>query len=95
LDGAYGPYILLMCLLICGLVDDRKSILLSTYNKKSSLGKVLERITQGQGLFRDGTSVDDLKSFIDGVFSKMLSIEVLGISGVEVRISLQGISIGI
>lgn len=46
LDGACGPYCLLMSLLICGLAD-RTSGLSSPYSKKTSIGKVLERIHRG------------------------------------------------
>ena len=74
LDGACGPYCLLMSLLICGLTD-RSAVLTSRYSRQTSIGKVLERIHKGQGLFRDGTSLDELQDFIDGAFSKSLGAE--------------------
>lgn len=84
LDGACGPYCLLMSLLICGLAD-RTSGLSSPYSKKTSIGKVLERIHRGQGLFRDGTSLEELQDFIDGAFTKRLGAEPFNESGVGVK----------
>ena len=84
LDGACGPYCLLMSLLICGLAD-RTSVLSSRYSKQTSIGKVLERIHRGQGLFRDGTSLEELQDLIDGAFTKKLGAEPFKESGVGVK----------
>ena len=84
LDGACGPYCLLISLLICGLAD-RTAVLSSRYSKQTSIGKVLERIHRGQGLFRDGTSLDEIQNFIDGAFTKRLGSESFKESGVGVK----------
>lgn len=84
LDGACGPYSLLMCLLICGLIE-RSAIINSYYSKQTSIGKILERIKQGKGLFKDGTDLEELKKFIEGTFPKKLEIETIEKSGVDVR----------
>lgn len=84
LDGACGPYSLLMCLLICGLIE-RSAIISSYYSKQTSIGKILKRIKDGQGLFIDGTGLGELKKFIAGTFPKKLEIETIEKSGVDVR----------
>lgn len=84
-DGACGPYSLLMALLICGLIDREKIDYLARLDRRTSYGKLMARLDEHPGLFRDGTSLDELASLMESAFAKRLSFDLSTTTGADVR----------
>lgn len=83
-DGACGLYCLFMSLSILGLVD-RDMLRNLSYDKRTAIGKIMQRIDALPGLIVDGTDLDDLRKILQGAFSKQISIEGFNHSGSKVR----------
>ncbi|MBX0330826.1 hypothetical protein K2Z83_24515 [Oscillochloris sp. ZM17-4] len=84
-DGACGPYSMLMALLICGLVDRDHIDYFARLDRRTNYGKLMDQLDKHSGLFRDGTTLDELVSVIEGVFTHHLSFEQNSAAGTEVR----------
>ena len=83
-DGACGLYCLFMSLLTLGLVD--RAILQNlSYDKRTAIGRVMQRIETLPGLIIDGTDLDDLRKILQGAFSRQINIEGLDDSGSKIR----------
>lgn len=86
LDGACGPYCVLMALLILGLADRDTVTVFGLADQRSSIGKLVTRMTEGWGtLFHEGTSLDDLAEMLNGLFRRKLTATTCATSGVECR----------
>lgn len=73
MDGACGPYSLMMALLICGLIDREDLIDLKSVDRRTKPGKLLNLLQQYQGLFRNGTNTKELKKMLSDSYKKVLS----------------------
>ena len=62
LDGACGPYCVMMSLLITGLIDRREATLAHPLDGRTSLGKLFRLYTEYEPFFRNGTGLDELKT---------------------------------
>jgi hypothetical protein len=89
IDGACGLYCLFMSLLILGLVD-RDILRNLSYDKRTAIGKIMQRIETLPGLIVDGTDLDDLKKILQGAFHKQINIEGLEVSGSQIRDFVEG-----
>jgi hypothetical protein len=90
LDGACGPYSLLICLLTVGLVDQDDLEGLWQLDKRSGIGKLISRFETRSGLIREGTALEDLESDLKGIFSSRLRTERCLESGKTVRDFVHG-----
>lgn len=85
MDGACGPYSLMISLLICGVISRDDVTGLWEIDRRTGLGKLMARLEQRSGLIRSGTDLSDLEEDIQGLFRSQLSSEGCTASGVEVR----------
>jgi hypothetical protein len=69
-DGACGPYCLLISLLICGVIWRTEVTSLAARGSNKSFSEFLERIDKFSSLFREGTDIDDLRKLIRKNFRK-------------------------
>ena len=75
LDGACGPYSLFMALLVLGLLN-RDDITNFRTDGRTKYGKIIKDLDNYSSLFRDGTTVNDLKSLLDKHFKKEIKTSV-------------------
>ena len=85
MDGACGPYSLMMGLLICGLIDYDDLVSLKKIDGRTSPGKLLKNIEKFQGLFRNGTFIHELETMLKNSYPKKLETDSIEASGVEIR----------
>ncbi|KAA9332689.1 hypothetical protein [Adhaeribacter soli] len=75
IDGACGPYSILMALLSIGLVN-RDEVTSFNTDGRTRLGKFLKNIGNDYNtLFRDGTHLHDLEKIVKASYGGQLSIE--------------------
>jgi|SRR5690606_19375889 len=75
LDGACGPYSLFMALLVLGLLD-RDNITSFKTDGRTKYGKIHKDLDNYPSLFRNGTTVSDLKRLLDEHFKKEIKTSV-------------------
>lgn len=75
LDGACGPYSLFMALLVLGLLN-RDDITDFRTDGRTKYGKIIKDFDNYPSLFRDGTTVRDLKKILDTHFRKEIKTNV-------------------
>lgn len=86
MDGACGPYALLMGLLSLGVVRRDDVTSWGAPNKRTSTGKLLARMNRaGSTLFREGTGLNDLNELLRGLFPNDLVVTSFAGSGTECR----------
>lgn len=74
IDGACGPYCIMMALLICGLIDRDDLVCLRSIDGRTNPGKLVNLLQEYQGLFRNGTNTVDLKKMLIASYSKKLVV---------------------
>lgn len=75
IDGACGPYSILMALLTLGLVE-RDEVTSFVYDGRTKLGKLMGELNNNyRGLFVDGTDIAQLEYIISNSFSSLLNLE--------------------
>jgi len=75
IDGACGPYSLLMGLLTLGLID-RNEVVNFVYDARTKLGKLMNDLNKNyHSLFKNGTDLDDLENIISRSFGNDVNIE--------------------
>jgi hypothetical protein len=74
MDGACGPYSLMMALIICGLIDREDLVSLRKVDGRTSAGKLLNALQEYQGFFRDGTHLEDLSELLEKSYPKHLDV---------------------
>lgn len=85
LDGACGPYSVLIALLICGLVRRDDLIGIWRLDKRTSQGQLIARLEARPGLIRDGIGLHDLEADLRGLFRSRLRTERCEESGTTLR----------
>lgn len=86
IDGACGPYTVLMALLALGIVDRDVVVGRARLDKRTSVGKLIARMEEGWStLFRDGTDLTDLGSLLEGLFrTRLVAVPFAG-NGTQCR----------
>ena len=85
MDGACGPYSLMMGLMICGLIDREDLIHLRKLDGRTNAGKLLSMLEKYQGFFRNGTEPSELVNMLEKSYPRALKAEYFKGTGVEVR----------
>lgn len=85
LDGACGPYCLLMALLTLGIVDRDNLLDWDLRGSRRGLAKLLQLTEQYGPFFHNGTNLDDLKELVQRSFGRELGVSVHNGSGTEIR----------
>lgn len=77
IDGACGPYSILMGLLTLGLISFEKVISIRVRGNER-LGKLLHKLNNEYfALFKNGTHLEDLEEIINETFGKVLNLETI------------------
>lgn len=84
MDGACGPYSLMMCLLILGVVDRAEALAPDGIDGRTSIGKLWTHFGNHKAFFSAGTTLDDLERLFSN-FKRHVAIEQFQASGVETR----------
>lgn len=85
LDGACGPYSLMMALLICGLVDRNDAARYGAVDRRTSLGRLLSEWHRLGPLVKAGTDPVQLATLLENTYGKHLHLEFAGGSGAQIR----------
>lgn len=86
LDGACGPYSLMMGLLICGVVDRDEAARYGAVDRRTSLGRLLAEWHRLGPLVKEGTDPSQLAKLLGKTYGSHLNLAFAGGgSGVEVR----------
>lgn len=86
-DGACGPYSLLMCLIINGVISRSDAVLLHDADGRTRLGRFRDNLLAFGSLVKDGTTADELNWLSEG-FKKDLSVEYLWHNSTKQRVDL-------
>lgn len=90
LDGACGPYAVLMGLLTLGLVKRDEVATWGAADRRTNVGKLIVRMSQGWStLFREGTDLSDLTTLLESLFRTDLEVLPFPGSGVACRSFVQ------
>jgi len=84
IDGACGPYTLLMALLILGLIDYDQATDMWWEKKSTRFGKLIKSMQTHDTLFQSGTDLEDLKHLVDNSFKKNIDIALSESKGKQV-----------
>jgi hypothetical protein len=84
-DGACGPYSLLMTLLICGVIDRNAIEFFTQLDRRTNYGKLMTALETHPGLFRNGTSLEQLIDIIEPIFRRQLDYASSNANGVTLR----------
>ncbi|RPJ53393.1 MAG: hypothetical protein EHM23_31035 [Acidobacteria bacterium] len=85
LDGACGPYSLMMALLICGVVDRYAAARYGAVDRRTSLGRMLAEWHRLGPLVKEGTDPVQLVTLLESTYGKRLRLDFAGGPGVEIR----------
>ncbi|MFB3906152.1 MAG: hypothetical protein ACE15E_22120 [Acidobacteriota bacterium] len=85
LDGACGPYSLMMALLICGVVDRNEAARYGAVDRRTSLGRLLAEWHRLGPLVKEGTDPVQLVALLESTYGKHLQLNFAGGSGAEIR----------
>lgn len=86
LDGACGPYAVLMGLLALGLVKRDDVTGWGAVDRRTTVGKLIARMSEGHStLFREGTNLRDLTNLVGEIFRTNLEVIPFDGSGVDCR----------
>ena len=64
MDGACGPYSLMMCLILQGVVRREDVVALNNLDGRTALGKLWNKFQDFHALFRQGTTLQDIGSLL-------------------------------
>ena len=81
LDGACGPYCVIMALLITGAVTLDEVHDLWNIKLSSRLGKLIKGMRKHDTLFSDGTTINELATLLDNSFGRILKTVTSEASG--------------
>jgi hypothetical protein len=85
LDGACGPYSLMMALLICGVVDRDEAARYGAVDRRTSLGRLLAEWHRLGPLVKEGTDPGQLATLLAKTYGSRLNLDFAGGSGAEIR----------
>jgi len=85
LDGACGPYSLMMGLLICGVVDRYEASRYGAVDRRTSLGRLLAEWHRLGPLAKEGTDPSQLAALLEKAYGRRLNLDFAGGSGAEIR----------
>ncbi len=85
MDGACGPYSIMMGLMICGLIDRDDLVSLKKVDGRTNAGKLLNMLEKYQGLFRGGLYDHELVELLKRSYSRNLNVNPIKGTGVEIR----------
>lgn len=86
LDGACGPYAVLMGLLTLGLVKRNDVTAWGAVERRTNVGKLIARMSEGWStLFKEGTDLTDLTDLLGGLFRTTLNVIPFSGAGVNCR----------
>ena len=84
IDGACGPYSILMGLLTLGVIEYEK-VKSGKVNGNERLGKLLNKLNNEYfALFKNGTYLKDLENIIEDTFGKIINIKTLNEKNTDV-----------
>lgn len=84
MDGACGPYCMMMCLLILGVIGRSEALAPDNLDGRTSIGKLWAYFREFKAFFSEGTTIDDLEKLLS-IFKRHLSVESCPDSGLEAR----------
>ena len=85
MDGACGPYSLMMALMVCGLMDRNELVSLGRVDGRTRAGKLVSMLQKYEAFFRNGTELPQLVDLLNKSYSKKLSVIPCDTTGVAVR----------
>ena len=84
MDGACGPYSLMMCLILQGVVRREDVVALNNLDGRTALGKLWNKFQDFHALFRQGTTLQDIGSLL-ATFGRKIKLEAFEGTGVDTR----------
>jgi hypothetical protein len=86
-DGACGPYVLMMALLVLGLASRDSLAPLAPTDKRTRIGRFFSALASEEieALFKDGTKLDQLDTVLNKAYAAKVRTEQLWVSGVETK----------
>lgn len=85
MDGACGPYSLMMALMICGMIDREDLVSLNRFDGRTRAGKLINMLQEYEAFFRNGTDLKDLVKLLDKSYSSKLKSVSCDKTGVDVK----------
>ncbi|OGD20376.1 MAG: hypothetical protein A2Y69_15940 [Candidatus Aminicenantes bacterium RBG_13_59_9] len=85
LDGACGPYSLVMALLICGVVDRNQAVSYGPVDRRKPLGRLLGEWHQLGPLVKCGTGPGQLAALLARTYGRHIEAEFSAESGADLR----------
>ncbi|RPI21696.1 MAG: hypothetical protein EHM61_24135 [Acidobacteria bacterium] len=85
LDGACGPYSLMMALLICGVVDRNDAARYGAVDRRTALGRLLGEWHRLGPLVKEGTDPIQLVTLLEKTYGRKLNLDFAGGPGTNVR----------
>lgn len=85
LDGACGPYSLMMALIICGVVDREQAASYGPIDRRTVLGRLLDEWHHLGPLVKGGTDPVQLASLLARTYGRRLGMQFEAGQGAEIR----------
>lgn len=84
MDGACGPYCMMMCLLILGIIRRDQALAPDNLDGRTAIGKLWAYFRHFKAFFADGTTIADLEKLLS-VFKRHINIESSSSTGSDAR----------